>query len=78
MEEKSNNALIGSIIIVIVIIIGGIYFWQTAIKNKIQNPVSNTQVTQPTGTTPEATGTDVSDIEKDLNSLDVNNLDQGL
>lgn len=31
-EKKSYGALIGSIIIIIILIIGGIYIWQTKVK----------------------------------------------
>ena len=31
-EKKSHGALIGSIIIIIILIIGGIYIWQTKVK----------------------------------------------
>ena len=31
-EKKSNGALIGSIIIIVILIIGGIYIWQTNVK----------------------------------------------
>ena len=31
-EQKSNGALVGSIIIIVLIIIGGIYIWQTKMK----------------------------------------------
>ena len=74
MENKSNNALIGSIVIVIIIVIGGIYLWKTSIKKQDSMPASqNSQVNQA-----ESQSTDASNIEKDLNNVDVNNLDQGL
>lgn len=32
-EKKSHGALIGSIIIIVILIIGGIYVWQSRIKD---------------------------------------------
>lgn len=32
-EKKSHGALIGSIIIIIILIIGGIYIWQSRVKD---------------------------------------------
>ena len=31
-QKKSNGALIGSIIIIVILIIGGLYVWQTKVK----------------------------------------------
>lgn len=31
-EKKSHGALIGSIIVIVILIIGGLYIWQTKIK----------------------------------------------
>ncbi|HWA31953.1 MAG TPA: hypothetical protein VG694_00665 [Candidatus Paceibacterota bacterium] len=33
-EQKSNGALIGSIIIIVILVIGAIYFWQTSLRDK--------------------------------------------
>jgi len=76
MEQKSNGALISSIIIILILIIGGIYLWRTSVKNKVGQPAGGSPTTTSGGNT--GTGTDVSDIENSLNSIDVNNLDQGL
>ena len=70
MEQKSNSALIGSVIIVIIIIVGGVYLWKTSIKNKIEREK------QPASTSVEVT--EVSNLENDLNGLDVDNLDTDL
>ncbi|HEY4715349.1 MAG TPA: hypothetical protein VIH31_02490 [Candidatus Paceibacterota bacterium] len=74
MEQKSNGALISSIVIIILLVIGGIFLWKTSIKNKVAQP-STTDSGSVTTTT---TTNDVSDIENDLNSIDINNLDSGL
>ena len=71
MEQKSNGALISSIIIILILIIGGIYFWKTSIKGKINTGT-------PAADTGAVSGADLSGVESDLNSIDVNNLDQGL
>lgn len=35
-EKKSNGALVGSIIIILILVIGGIYIWQTKMKNALE------------------------------------------
>ena len=36
--QKSNGALIGSVIIIVILIIGGIYLWQKTVKEKPAPP----------------------------------------
>ena len=70
-EKKSNGALIGSIIVIVILIIGGIYLWKTSVKQKLmlddQNKVTNTPVDN-----------SINDVEKDLNNMDLEGLDQGI
>lgn len=35
-EKKSNGALLGSIVIIIILIIGGIYIWQSKVKDVLE------------------------------------------
>lgn len=65
MEQKSNSALIGSIIIVIILIIGGVYLYKTSVKKQIEQRNNPAQVT-----TDEFSG-----LETDLNTTDINNID---
>lgn len=85
-EEKSMGALIGSIIVVAVIVIGGIYFWMTR-SSESTAPV--TTETSPLGQTVtpdkeiaalqnQGTSDEISDIEKDLNATNFDNLDAGM
>jgi len=65
-EKKSYGALIGSIIIIIIIIIGGIYVWQSrikdmAIKNQLQAEAINA-----------ITSDELNKLEIDLNNTDPN------
>ena len=64
-EKKSYGALIGSIIIIIIIIIGGIYVWQSKVKNLEKTNPTN----QPATGTVTTTGATSADLN-DLNSLD--------
>ncbi|MCX6754960.1 MAG: hypothetical protein NT068_00265 [Candidatus Nomurabacteria bacterium] len=65
MEQKSNSALIGSVIIIIILIIGGVYLYKTSVKKQMQQRNNPSQVT-----TDEFSG-----IETDLNTTDINNID---
>jgi hypothetical protein len=59
MEQKSNGALIGSVVIVVILIIGGIYLWKTAVKEK-------------------TTSDSAANVEANLNSMDMDGLDNGI
>lgn len=81
-EEKSVGALIGSIIIIVIIVIGGIYFWATQEKMMpLDTPtqMENMMGDQSTNMLLEqGTSDELSDIEKDLNATNLNNLDAEL
>lgn len=81
-EEKSVGALIGSIIVVAVIVIGGIYFWMT---RSGETPTATSPLGQTVTPDQETaallnqgTSDEISDIEKDLNATNLNNLDAGM
>ncbi len=66
-EKKSNGALIGSIVIIIILIIGGIYIWQSKVKNTLeQKKIQLQENVVPTDTT------ELNTLETDLNNLDTN------
>ncbi|KKQ57684.1 MAG: hypothetical protein US77_C0018G0007 [Microgenomates group bacterium GW2011_GWC1_38_14] len=82
-EEKSVGALIGSIIVVAVIVIGGIYFWMTRSGETPSTETSPLGQTVPPDQETAAllnqgTSDEISDIEKDLNATNLNNLDAGM
>lgn len=70
--QKSNGALIGSTIIIIILILGGIYFWRTNLKNLKENEAPNTETTDSVG------ATSTTDLEANINSIDLEGLDEGL
>jgi hypothetical protein len=63
-EQKSNGALVGSIIIIIILIIGGIYMWQN-------RPEENTIPLD--NNLGDAKGE--MDLELEANSIDLESLD---
>lgn len=65
-EKKSNGALVGSIIIIIILIIGGIYVWQTNIKNALEQKRIQEENVTPADTT------ELNTLEQDINSTDTN------
>ncbi len=71
MEQKSNGALIGTAIIILILIIGGIYLWKTQEQKVPVVPSPNIQdVSEVIDTT--------SNIENDLNEINLDNLDQNI
>jgi hypothetical protein len=69
-QQKSNGALVGSVIIIVILIIGGIYFWQTKLKDKAM-PVENVGGDS-------VSSDDSLNLEADLNSIDLESLDSGI
>ncbi|MCX6757435.1 MAG: hypothetical protein NTZ44_00930 [Candidatus Nomurabacteria bacterium] len=72
MEQKSNGALIGSIIIIVLLIIGGVYLYQTSVKQKLDQ--KNTPATVQT----QSTTDEFSTLENETNNIDLNNIDKNL
>ena len=61
-EQKTNGALVGSIIIIVILVLGGIYL----LKNSIREAPA-----------PEPESSDVySEIETELNTMDLETLDE--
>lgn len=83
-EEKSMGALIGSIIVIAVIVLGGIYFWVTRSGESTTPTEAPTlgQAVKPDEATAallvQGTSTEISDIEKDLNATNLNDIDAGM
>ena len=66
-EKKPNGALIGSIIIIIILIVGGIYVWQSKIKNALQGKKTISEENVIPGDANE-----LNALEQDLNTADTN------
>ncbi|MBU0612233.1 hypothetical protein KKA39_01980 [Patescibacteria group bacterium] len=64
-EKKSHGALIGSIIIIIILIIGGIYIWQSKVKNVAKEEQEMQEV-------PSPITDELNSLDQDINSLDIN------
>ena len=71
IQKKSNGALVGSVIIIIILIVGGIYLWRNSIKQNIVP--GNPNVTSTSGNPSEATNLDAN-----INSIDLDSLDNGI
>ena len=68
-QEKKHGALIGSIIIIVILIIGGIYIWQTKVKEiKLERQKAQMQAEAINA----ANLNDLNSLEQDLNSTDSN------
>ncbi|HEY4502861.1 MAG TPA: hypothetical protein VJC14_00265 [Candidatus Paceibacterota bacterium] len=69
VEQKTsgtNGALIGSIIIILILIVGGIYLWKVSLKEEAS----------PVGDTAENTGEDTASMEANVNSIELESLDE--
>ena len=68
-EKKSHGALISSIIIIVILIIGGIYIWQTKIKEiKIEQQRQKMQADAINA----ANLNELKTLEQDLKNTDTN------
>ncbi len=66
-DQKSNGALVGLIIIIIILVLGGIYLWKV-----------NLNKTTPSENTAVETSEDTTSLEADVNSIDLESLDEGI
>lgn len=75
-EKKSNGALVGSIIIIIILVIGGIYFWQTSLKERTapSDMGSPYDMNDSSGISSEST----SELDASLNDIDLDGVDKGI
>ncbi len=62
-EKKSHGALIGSIIIIIILIIGGLYIWQSKVKNVVEKKV-------PPATPTTIDPNELNTLDQDLGTVD--------
>ena len=67
-EKKSHGALIGSIIIIIILVIGGLYVWQTKVKEIKQKQL---EVQMQAAAINATNMNELKTLEQDLNSTDV-------
>ncbi|MEI7810184.1 MAG: hypothetical protein WCI41_01350 [bacterium] len=72
-EEKSYGALIGSIVIIVILVIGGVYAWQSRIKDmqmkqKLQQEANAIAAEELNNLQEDANTTDVT---IDINSEDI-------
>lgn len=69
-EKKSNGALIGLIVIVIILVIGGIYVWQSKVKEmEKQNPALTTEDASTLDALDQEAASVNATIDVDINSV---------
>jgi len=64
-EKKSNGALIGSIVVIVILIIGGIYIWQTKVRDTLNKE------SQMESTATEKDSSELNNLEKDINATNI-------
>jgi uncharacterized protein HemX len=88
-EEKSSwGSAIGIILIIAIIIIGGLYFWGQKIDERLSEFEAGDVTVEDILNAPDSqlealseeqsTSTDITDIEEDLDTTDLDNLDAEL
>lgn len=70
-ENKTNGALIGSVIIVIILIIGGVYLFKKSAVNQTSVEINNDtkEILAPEDTSSS------TEIEAELNNIELDSLD---
>lgn len=63
-EKKTNGALVGSIIIILILIIGGIYIFKAGVREDEPTPLNTQQ--------------DTTSLDAEVNSIDLDNVDEGM
>jgi hypothetical protein len=70
MEQKSNGALVGTIIIIVILILGGIYLWTSKVEPQMEEN-NNVEEVQNDALMLEAY-TELESIDEDLSTMDTN------
>jgi hypothetical protein len=74
-EKKSKGPLVAVIIILALIIIGGLYFLKQRASQPVYTPQTTDSITESLNT--QSSSDDLNSIEADLNSTNIDNIDQG-
>ena len=68
-EKKSHGALIGSLIIVLILVIGGIYIWQSKVKNAIEEKNKQAEIVNNENA---QTSNELNNLDQEINNTDTN------
>ena len=71
-EKKSHGALIGSIIIIVILLIGGIYIWQSKMKNVVKENATQTEEQATINSENAQTSTELNNLDQEINTTDTN------
>ena len=77
-SKPSMGALIGIIVIVFVIIFGAFYFWGKMVEEKAANSSAMIETSSVEALNTQSSSDEITSIEADLNSTNVENLDKEL
>lgn len=83
-EKSTSGPLIGVAIIIIVLVAGGIYFWSTTVeRDNEEYEFTTVQLKEDTDTivnklSTQGTSDEIADIEADLDTTELDNLDSEL
>lgn len=72
-EKKSNGTMVGIIIIIIILVIGGIYTWQSKVKETLKEKESQGDTLLNDANALDSLGQELQNTDTNLN-VDINNL----
>jgi uncharacterized protein HemX len=80
-KEGGAGPIIGSIVIIVLIVLGGIYYWNTLSEDRGANQdgaQTQEEMDAQTSTSTLSESDEITDIETDLNTTEIDGLDQEL
>ena len=67
IEKKSNGALVGTIVILLILVLGGIYIWQTKVKQLEMLKTQSSSITSEEANSVDALEQEIGNTDTNLN-----------
>lgn len=72
-DKKSNGTIVGIVIIIVILIIGGIYTWQSKVKETLKEKAAQEDTLQNDANALDSLDQDLKNTDTNLN-IDINSL----